>query len=292
MNLMRVGTAVVVAVALAACKHDGGPFPTAPIPTAGFRYVNLMPDQAAVNFRIVDAVALATSAFGATFRTGGSPNGVTTVFMPPHLATAAGDHVITVFWTSTNPDTAQRVVLVDTVSLAAGINYTFYAYGYVTAGQTPSVQAFVTADTAPDPGTSVGFRVLHLAPAGVPANVDVFINASGTVTPSGTPTFANVGLGTFTGYKSVAVGALQAQVTPVGTPATVTATAIAPAGVAGSLTVNPPLDPIAGTTQAGSTITAVIVPPSLVGSTAPQGGAFLTATVLFLIDRNPPRIAP
>jgi len=283
---------LVVAVAFAACKHDGGPFTTAPIPTAGFRYVNLMPDRAAVDIRMIDAVTLATSTFGATFRTGGSPNGVTTVFMPPHLATAAGDHVVKVFWTSTNPDTAQMVVLTDTVSLTAGINYTFYAYGYVTAGQTPHVQGFVTADTAPDPTTGVAFRALHLAPAGVPANVDVFINASGTATPSGTPTFANVGLGTFTGYQSVATGAWQAQVTPVGTPATVTATAVAPAGVAGSLTVNPPLDPIAGTTQAGSSITAVIVPPSLAGSTAPQTAAFLTPTVLFLIDRNPPRITP
>jgi len=290
MNLMRVGAMFAVVAAVAACKHEGGPFTTAPTPTAGLRYVNIIPDRGAVDFRIIDAVAFAPSAYAATFRTGGSPNGVPTAFLPAHLATAAGDHRIRVFWSSTNADTAKIVLLDTTLTFTAGINYTFFAYGYTTAGQTPALRAFVTADTAPDPASNVAFRALHLGPAGVPANVDVYITTAAT--PTGTPTFANVALGGVTGYTTVTRGALRAIVTPVATPATVTASVVAPAGVAADTVARPQLDPIAGANQAGSVITAVIVPPSLAGSTAPQTAAFLVPTVLFLIDRNPPRIMP
>jgi len=294
MNLMRVGAMFAVVAVIAACKQDGGPFMTEATPTAGLRYVHIIPDKGAVDVRIVDALTFAPNTYGATFRTGGSPNGVATAFLPAHLATAAGAHRIKVFRSSTNPDTAQMVLLDTTLTFTAGINYTFFAYGYTTAGQTPALKAFVTADTATDPGASVGFRVLHLAPAAVPASVDVFITAQTTVTPSGTANFSAVGVGTVTGYRTVATGSYKAMVTPAGTPATVTAQANAPAGVASTAATatSGALDAIAGTTQAGSVITAVIVPPSLAASAAPQTAAFLVPTVLFLIDRNPPRTGP
>ncbi len=295
MKLMRVGAAIFIVAALVACKHEGGPFSSTTPPVAGFRYVNLMPDRGAVDFRIVDAITFAPSAFGATFRTGGSPNGIATAVLPNYSPALAGTHVIRVFWTSTNPDTAQMVVLQDTVTLSANVNYTFYAYGYTTAGQTPVVNGFLTQDSTPDPGTSVAMRVIHLAPPGspttaqdVPASVDVYVANQAVATPAGTATWAGVGVGTFSGYKTMTTDSLQVFVTPAGTPATVTAKANAPKGVAGNLTTNPPTDPIAGTQQAGTSITAVIVPRSLAGSKAPQ--TMTTPTVIFLIDKIPPRI--
>jgi hypothetical protein len=158
MNFMRVGATVFIVAALAACKHEGGPFASVTPPTAGLRYVNLMPDRAAVDFRIVDAITFAPSAFGATFRTGGSPNGIATVYLPPYSAALAGSHEIRMFWNSTNPDTAQMVLLDTTITLVAGTNYTFYAYGYTTAGQTPALKAFVTTDTVPADTSTIAFR--------------------------------------------------------------------------------------------------------------------------------------
>ena len=298
MNFMRVGATVIIVAALAACKHEGGPFTSPTPPTAGLRYVNLMPDRAAVDFRIVDNVTFAPSAFGATFRTGGSPNGISTTFLPPYSAVLAGSHKIRMFWTSTNPDTAQMILLDTTLTFTAGTNYTFFAYGYATAGQTPALKAFVTTDSTPDPGAQVAVRVIHLAPAGspttaadVPASVDVYVANQTVANPAGAATWAAVGVGTFTGYKTMAPDSLQIFVTPAATPATVTAKANAPKGVAAAAATSttPPTDPIAGTQQAGSSITAVIVPRSLAGSKAPQTAAFLVPAVLYLIDRNPPR---
>ena len=56
----------------------------------------------------------------------------------------------------------------------------------------------------------------------------------------------------------------------------------------GKLTSNP----IAGASVAGSVITAVIVPASVVGSTAPQGGAFAAPSAVFLVDRRPANTIP
>lgn len=294
MNLMRVGAMVSIVAALAACKHEGGPFNSVTPPTAGLRYVNLMPDRAAVDFRIVDAITFAPSAFGASFRTGGSPNGIATAFLPAYSPVLTGSHRIRMFWNSTNPDTAQMVLLDTAITFAPNVNYTFYAYGYTTAGQTPQVKAFVTVDSVPADTTTVAYRVIHLAPAGVPAtaadvpaSVDVYVLNQTNATPTGAATWAAVGVGTLTGYKTFAADSVTFFVTPAATPATVTTKANAPKGVAGSLVSNPPVDPIAGTQQVGTSITAVIVPRSLAGS---QATVFATPSVLFLIDRNPPRI--
>jgi len=181
MNLMRVGAMVSIVAALAACKHEGGPFSSVTPPTAGLRYVNLMPDRAAVDFRIVDAITFAPSAFGASFRTGGSPNGIATAFLPAYAPVLTGKHEIRMFWNSTNPDTAQMVLLDTTLTFTANVNYTFYAYGYTTAGQSPVLKAFVTVDSTPDPGSNVALRVVHLAPAGVPATAQHSKSAASVV---------------------------------------------------------------------------------------------------------------
>ena len=61
-----------------------------------------------------------------------------------------------------------------------------------------------------------------------------------------------------------------------------------PAGVAGTSSA----DPIAGARVAGSVMTAVLVPPSVVGSAAPQGGAFAAPSAVILVDRRPPKTTP
>ena len=60
---------------------------------------------------------------------------------------------------------------------------------------------------------------------------------------------------------------------------------VLPAGDPGSATAQP----IAGSRVARSVLTALLVPRSVAGSTAPQTAAFTTPTILYLVDRRPPR---
>src|SRR5206468_1741317 len=72
------------------------------------------------------------------------------------------------------------------------------------------------------------------------------------------------------------------------TPAPILANVALPAGEAGDVTKNP----IAGARVARSVMTAVLVPRSVAGSTAPQTAAFTTASAVILVDRRPPNTMP
>ena len=287
MTWYRVCLACVMGVALAAC-HDtkqGVLQPQGPV--AYLRYVNVVPDTGAVDFRIVDIVGDAPSAGAATFRTGGQPYGVPTNFLPPHQQVAVGARHIRVFPNSMDPLVTSHWLLDTTVTFVEGVYYTFYFTGTARSG---GVRALVTVDTLPAAPAGVAFRVIHLGGAGV-GNVDVDVVAQAAVAPlTGTATFANVAPGAITAYQNLAVNAAYKAVATA-PPATRTPFlffANAPAGVVGTTTVNP----IAGTFVAGTAISAVIVPASVVGSTAPQTAAFLVPTILFMIDRKPILTAP
>jgi hypothetical protein len=87
---------------------------------------------------------------------------------------------------------------------------------------------------------------------------------------------------------AVAADSLRVVVTATGTKAPVLASVKLPAGTAGTTILNP----IAGARVGGSVITAVIVPASVAGSTAPQGGAFAAPSAVFFVDRRPPNTIP
>ena len=125
------------------------------------------------------------------------------------------------------------------------------------------------------------------------ANVDVNITRHATDTLPDAPAVANLaykGIGTYFAmlHDSVAVDSLRVVVTAAGTKAPVLFSIKLPRGIAGTTTSNP----IAGAGVTGSVMTAVIVPASVVGSTAPQGGAFVAPSAVFLVDRRPPNTIP
>jgi hypothetical protein len=86
-------------------------------------------------------------------------------------------------------------------------------------------------------------------------------------------------------YSLAAPGAFTLRATPSGATTPVMANVVAPAGVAGNPSAN--LTTIGGSTQAGSAITAFLLPRSVAGSAAPQTTAFQSPTILYLIDRHP-----
>ena len=125
------------------------------------------------------------------------------------------------------------------------------------------------------------------------ANVDVNITRHAADTLPDAPAVANLaykGIGTYRTmlHDSLAADSLRVVVTAAGTKAPVLFSIKLPRGIAGTPTSNP----IAGASVTGSVMTAVIVPASVVGSTAPQGGAFAAPSAVFLVDRRPPNTIP
>jgi len=284
MTWYRVCLACVAGVALAAC-HDTKQGVLQPKePVAYLRYVNVVPDTGAVDFRIVDIVGDAPSAGAATFRTGGYPSGIPTNFLPPHQQVQAGAREIRVFPNSTNPQVTSQYLLDTTITFTAGVYYTFYLYG--SAKDANGLHALVAVDTGASPGASqVAFRVLNLAPslagaaptlADTTVRPDVWIKTpdAAIITPfSGSPVAAATPYGTYSAYSNRATGTYWIGLSATGStnPIGLFTTA---AGTAGTATSNP----VAGTNVAGSAITLVVVPRSRPNTSAPQtGGAPKTA---------------
>jgi hypothetical protein len=292
MRLLSVGILGVLAATVAACSKDTDGTPLATPPLAGLRYVNVSPDAPALTFRVVDIVGDAPNTVAASYRTGGSPYGVGTAFLPLHFPVRAGTRTIRVFRHSTNVDTAQMVVWEGTFDFVQGSNYTMYLYGSVAA---PTVNFQIDNPPALT-GTQVGMRVINLIPAsaGAPSpagNVDAYFAATATVPPFSSPVATNLAYGGLGSYSTAANAAanMSVFVTDAGNAAAAVYSAAAPAGTAANPN-NPPStqDPIPGTNVAGTVLTAVLVPQSAAG--APT--TFATPTVLFLVDKLPPRITP
>lgn len=287
MTWLRIGLACALGVALVGCEKtkQGVLQPQAPL--AGLRYVNLVNDTGAVDFRIVNFIGDAPVAGAAAFRTGGQPYGVATNFLPPHWPVEANRDVeVRVFMNGLDPAVASQVVFDTTMRFTPNVNYTFYLYGSARAS---GVHAYVSVDTLTAAPAGVAFRVINLGGATVgPVDVDI-VDQTATAPLAGTANFANVAAGAKTNYTNFTVsGTLMAVASAPGTRDPFLFTANAPAGTVGTSTLNP----IAGTAVAGTAISAVVVPASVAGSTAPQTAAYQIPAIIFLIDRKPALTAP
>ena len=203
MTWYRVCLACAVSVALVACKEaEQGVLQPQPA-LAGLRYVNLVNDTGAVDFRIVNFIGEAPSAGAAAFRAGGQPYGLATNFLPPHWSVEASREVhIKVFMNGLDPAVSSLVVFDTTCTFTESVNYTFFLYG--NARTVGGVHSLVTVDTLPAPA-GVAFRVINLGGATVGA-VDVDVVAQAVVAPlTGTASFANVAAGAVTAYTNFAV---------------------------------------------------------------------------------------
>lgn len=264
MTLYRLSLACILGAALVACaKTEQGVLEPSPA-RAALRYVNLVPDTGAVDFRIIDIIGDAPTAGAATFRTGGQPYGIATNYLPPHFPVQVGERHIRVFPNSTNPAVASIILLDTLVTFNENVYYTFYLYR-----GSPKVQALITVDTLPAPA-GVAFRVINLGGTAVgSADVDIVARNATVPLTAATATFANVAPGAVTAYTNLAVSAsYRGLLSAPGARSTFLVSTYAPEGTVGTTTLNP----VAGTAVAGTAISAVIVPPSVTASTAPQTG--------------------
>lgn len=274
MRLTQITLLFAGALALGACDDTGtDPIAAEHPPLAYTRFINAVGDTSAVDWRFIDRIDYSPIGLGMAFRA-----------FSPYQATAAGQRQMRIFPTSTNIAVTSQHLKDTTVTLDAGKYYTLIYSGYARAGSTPSHRIIVMEDPIPATvaGTEFATRFVHLG-SGL-AGQDAYALASTTTAISGTPMFTNVTYGNASAYATRPTGSMAFRSTNTGTT-TVTASALAPAGVAADAANN--LTAIAGTGQGGSVFTGYYFSRSVAGSSAPQTTAFQSPAIIYLYDRHP-----
>ncbi len=274
MTIARLCALCIVVLGLAACGDDElGP----PPPIGALRFVNAVADTGAMDFRVIDVVGDAPQFLENAFRAS-----------TPYQAVEAGSRHLKVFMTPSRTDTLVGApTLWDTTfTFVAGTNYTVVMTGFARSGSTPALRMQIIQDdpTAPAAG-QIRLRAINLG-SGLGA-IDAFWRPSAAPAP-GTGFATNLAFEGAGAYAPLDTAALRVAATATGTTTPTLADVVGPPGVAGT----PAANPIAGTRVAGSVLTAFLVPASVTGSAAPQGGAFAAPTILYVADRRPPMTVP
>ena len=266
-------------------EKDAGPFTTEIPPLAFVRYINAVPDTNNLTVRWVDQITFTPMTFvNVPFRGLGQGN---------YQGLEAGSRRFKVFTYDPNLSTSAGGLGATTAQIAdttftfqAGKYYTLLHMGFSRTGQNPQQKVYIIEDQLPAAGTSVSVRAIH-AGVGLPA-VDLHATAAAnSQLTSATKVASNVALtnGSTTGisaYLTRSTGAFAFQISAVGDTVTSVAGTLAPAGSAGTTAI----DPVAGSTQAGSVMTAIAFPASVSGSKA---ASFAAPGIVFFLDRQPAR---
>jgi hypothetical protein len=279
MKRTRFALLLAMPFLVAACEDDAGPFVAPTVPLAYTRFVNAVPDTFATDWRFIDQLENSPVAILNPFR------GFT-----PYQATAPGARRLRVF---TNPggtfpdiNVVSQILVDTTINLTAGTYYTLVHVGFTRAGQSPADRLMVIEDKIADPGSNIAIKAVHLG-SGL-ANVDLFAaDTLASVPLPSSPLFAGLTFGTVSNYSTRAPGGFALRMTSSGQTTPLLSAVSLPRGDAGNPAAN--ADPIGGSLQAGSVITAFVLPRSVSGSPAPQTAAFQSPTILYIIDKNPPR---
>ena len=272
MRFQRLIFAVIAVCGDSACAKDMTGVTTIP-PLAYVRYINAVSDTFNMDFRAVDQVAYSQSFLNTAFRGLGSGN---------YQGYQAGSRHIRIFLDPNPPNTSTAIMVDTTVSFTAGTYYTLLHIGSARAGAAVKQKLWIITDALPtQTAATVAYRIINAAP--VQGAVDVYVRADGTTALSGMPT-ASLAFQSASSYLTQSPGALVIRLTApgtltaVGTPAGYTLQA----GTAGTTFA----DPIFGSGQGGSILTAFIFDASVAGSKAAQ---FATPGVVYFPDRQPPR---
>lgn len=280
MRFQRLIFAVILACGVTACAKDVTGVTHAPPPLAYVRYVNAVSDTFAMDFRAVDQVLYSQPFLNTTFRGLGDGN---------YQGYQAGSRHIRIFLDPSPSNTSAAVsvavastIMVDTTyTFTAGTYYTLVHVGNARSGAAVKQKLWIIQDALPTQNAgTVQTRIINAAP--VQGAVDVYVN--GTTPLTGAPAAAALGFQSATSYLSQAPGPLVVRLTAPGTLSAVGAAAgyTLQAGTAGTTSA----DPIFGSGQGGSILTAFIFDASVVGSPAAQ---FTTPGVVFFPDVQPAR---
>ena len=275
---------LVAACVATACKVDEV-IKTTAIPTAGVRFINAVPDSSGafgMDFRFVDIVENNVQ-FRMTYRNGPATTaGVTASALTEFFPAQAGSRHFRIFLDDTLQSIASTVVVDSTVTLEANKTYTAILWG---EGRNATMKLTFFEDTPADPGAQVSLRVINATNAAI----DASYYASGGAAP-GTPTWPAVAAYSVSAFSNAAPNTYLFKVRPAGSGVDMFADVTALKGAAADLVVG--LDPLPGTTQAGSAVTLVVYPRSTAGARTPQSAAFQVPAGVNMWDRRPPRVFP
>lgn len=281
-RLVQLSMLCFSAGVVGACSPDEV-ITTEDIPTAGVRFINAVPDTGAafgLDFRWVD-LPESNSHFRISFRN----NVVTTSGVPAstqiqYKNTRAGQRHFRIFLDDTLMNVAQTVLKDSTVSIEAGKLYTFLLWGNARSSGADGMRLTVIDESVADPGASVALRVINATGAAI----DASHYAQDDAVP-GTPVWTNIGPYSISTYATAPPGRKRFNVTAAGGGAALFTDALALIGTPATVDI----EAIPGTTVAGSAVTAIVFPPSVAGSKAPQSAAFANPAISFMWDRRPPR---
>ena len=281
MRFQRLIAAAILACGVSACAKDVQGVTHTPPPLAYVRYINAVPDTFNMDFRAVDQVTYSQPFLNTAFRDLGVGN---------YQGYQAGSRHIRIFLdpnpanntVPADPAVVSTVMVDTTIAFTAGTYYTLLHVGSARAGAAVKEKLWIITDALPtQSAAAVQYRVINAAP--VQGAVDVYVTANG-VTAGATPVASSLAFQSATTYKSQAPGALIINLTTPGTQVAVGAAAgyTLQAGTAGTTAA----DPIYGSGQGGSILTAFIFDASVVGSKAAQ---FATPGVVYFPDMQPAR---
>jgi Domain of unknown function (DUF4397) len=268
--------------ALMACSTPETTVVTEVIPTAGVRFINAVPDTGAAygfDFRFVDIVE-SNAQFRMTFRNAPSSTAPFVSTLTEYKGAREGSRHFMVFLDDTLQTVATTVIKDSSITAVAKSNYTVMLWGNARSSGADKMRLTVWEETVPSPGAQVALRVVNTT--GSPIDVRVYTQG-GTVPAAAT--WAAVAAYSASSYVTLATGSYLYNVQPAGGGTALFADALAIPGLAGTVD----LEPVPGTTVAGTALSAFVYPRSVAGSKAPQGSAFAVPSIAFNWDRRPPR---
>lgn len=283
-----LGTAAVLSIA--ACEPDKM-IVTEDIPTAGVRFINAVPDTGGafgLDLRFLDIVENSAQ-FRVNFRSSpATTSGVTTAAAVQYKPARAGQRRFAIFMDDTIQSIASQKLKDTTVTLEAGRLYSAILWGGARTSANPRIKLSFITENVPDPGAQVALRVINATDA--PIDVRQYV-ATGIVPASAT--WANVPPLSVSSYVLVAPSQIRYNVQPAGGGAPLFADALAligaPAMSSAGAGARLDIEPLPGTTVAGSAVSLIVFPRSTAGTRTPQTAAFQVPAGAFVWDRRPPR---
>lgn len=277
-------------LALAACEGPETVIATPDTQFAGVRFINAVPDTSGafgLDMRFVDIVE-SNAQYRMSFRNRPATGaGVTTAAATQYKAAEAGQRRFAVFLDDTLQSIASVKLADTTVSLQSGSNYTAILWGNA-RGTTPAMRLTFFPEAVPDPGAQVALRVINATDA----PIDVRQYVSGGTVPAA-PTWANVPPLSVSSYVLVAPSQIRYNVRAAGGTAPLFSDMLAIVGAAASSSLGAggtlDIEPLPGTTVAGSAVSLIVFPRSVAGTRTPQTTAFQVPAGAFVWDKRPPR---
>jgi hypothetical protein len=293
-RILHLSMACLAAAALGACSTPDQVNINAPIPSAGVRFINAVPDTAGssgMDFRFVDFVEN-NAQYAINFRNNLSTSGSGAALIPASTQiefkdTQAGSRHFRIFLDDTIATIAQTVIKDSTLTIEANHRYTVLLWGNARGGANP--MKLTVIDETYDPGAQVGLRVINTSSSAVDVR-----EYSSTGTLPASPTFSAVPGMTISGYVNAAPDTMRFNVQPGGGGTALFPDVRALVGTkigtsANGCVVGTDCDATPGTMAAGSAVTAIIFPRSVAGTRTPQSAAFQIPAISFMWDKRPTR---